>query len=121
MHYVIGPVLDGIPACSVKQFAVPPFQIGICFPQFFHAIAYSAASGCGEWDERLASQVMALDESIDDSWSLVPPDGIADKNDIVGSDIRLCTLYRRTRLRIVHLHRTARLPVVPVKVIRRVG
>lgn len=44
MHYVIGPVLDGIPACSVKQFAVPPFQIGICFPQFFHAIADSAAN-----------------------------------------------------------------------------
>ena len=60
---------------------------------------------------------MALDECVDDSWSLVPPDGIADEDDIVGGDIQFCVFQCRTSLRVVHFHRTARLPVVPVEVI----
>ena len=39
------PILDGIPAASVQKLAVLPFQIGVCFPQFFQAIAYPAPVG----------------------------------------------------------------------------
>ena len=116
-----GPLLDGGAARPVQQLAVPPVQLGIGFPQLFHAVIYPAAAGRGEGHERLAPQVVALDERVDDSWGLVPPDGIADEDDIVGGDVQPLAFQRGARRGVVHLHRAARPPVVPVKVGGGVG
>ncbi len=97
-HHITDPTLNSTPACSVQQPAVLPFQIGICFSQFTCAVAYSAAAGCGKRDERLARQVVALNECVNDSRSLVPPDRIADENDIMGGDIRFRVFQCRTCL-----------------------
>ena len=97
-HHITGPTLNSTPACSVQQPAVLPFQIGICFPQFSYTVAYPASSGCGKRNECLAFQVVALNECVYDSRSLIPPDRIADENDIMGSDIRFRVFQCRTCL-----------------------
>ena len=42
LHHITDPILNSIPAGSIQQLAILPFQVGICFSQFSYATSYSA-------------------------------------------------------------------------------
>lgn len=98
------PILYGIVAHSVQQLSFFPVQAWIGFFQFGNTVTDTASTGSGERNKGFAFQVMTFNECVDDSWSKVPPDRIADKNDIISGNVRFRCFKCRTGLGIVHLY-----------------
>lgn len=110
------PFADIVFVHSIQQFSLFPDQFGITFLQSCHTVSDATASRCGEQDDCLVFQMIALDECIDNTWSKIPPDRIADENHVIIGDIYGRFPDGRTWLRIIHFQRTARLFVIPIEV-----
>ena len=116
-----GPLPEALFVGAVEQSSLLPVRSGMGFSQGLRAMGDAAPSRRGERDDRLALQVVAFDERVDDPGREVPPDRIADENRVVVLRVRLSAADGRTGLRIVHFRGAARPLVVPVEVVGRVG
>ena len=108
-------------ARAVEQAGGAPSEVGVSLLQVVGRLLDRAAARGGEGDERLALQVVALNESVDDGRGGVPLDGETDVDHIIVCHLVAAPLDGGAEREVVHLHRRAGVLVVPVKVGRRVG
>ena len=84
-------------------------------------LTHATATGRGERNDRLISEIVALQEGIDYRWRDIPPDGETHVDRIIFSYVVTERFNLRAGGRIVHLNRAARSLVPPIQIRLRIS
>ena len=102
---------------AIEQPAFADVGAGGADLQVLGGIAEAAAAGCGEQYNRLAGEIVGLEEGVYDRRRRVPPNRKTEKDHVVSGDLCVGIGHGDAERLVLHLYGTARFFVRPVEVV----